>query len=106
MSKHELNRNVNIYVQKKSSSTDVLNWVHLYSTPANPVTVAQVPEEPAELRYSFLITSGNITAHLQWEPPLSDAPVQSYRVTWGEVLTSSAVWDKNTVLIKVLPKVI
>ncbi|KAK2143645.1 hypothetical protein LSH36_824g02009 [Paralvinella palmiformis] len=64
-----------------------------------------VAEAPANLHYSFVINSVNISAHLTWDPPLSDSPVTAYRVTWGQTLSNNAkIWDKNTVLTKVLNK--
>ena len=65
-----------------------------------------MPEEPANLYHSFIINSVNISAHLAWDPPLSDSPVTGYRVTWGQTLPNNHnVVDKNTVLTKVLNKV-
>ena len=76
-----------------------------------------MPERPLQLKSTFIINRGNITARLSWLAPASDSPITGYRVQWGEVLLdfatggapadgdSSPVLDGNTAYFKVLSKV-
>src|SRR6218665_1554985 len=66
----------------------------------------RIPEEPPDLKHSFIITSTNISCQLSWGVPSSDAPVTGYQVIWGQVLPSSQylLMDKSTALSKILQK--
>jgi hypothetical protein len=74
--------------------------------PDCPTNIPRVPEEPHGLHHSFLIKNTNITARISWRHPQSDAPIQGYRIIWGQLLhnTDDVNMDKKTALTKVLSK--
>jgi hypothetical protein len=75
--------------------------------PECPNNVPRIPDEPFDLQHSFLISSSNITARLNWGIPATSDPasITGYRVVWGQMLqTHSSIMDKTTALTKVLAK--
>ena len=70
------------------------------------VSAARIPDEPSNLRHSFVIRSSNITASLRWSPAEPSSVVTGYRVVWGHVFHRHGhIMDKNNALTKVLSKV-
>jgi len=70
-----------------------------------PCLAARIPDEPGDLRHSFVIRSSNITASLGWSPAEPRSVVTGYRVVWGHVFHPHGHMDKTTALTKVLAKV-
>jgi len=69
-------------------------------------SAARIPDEPRQLRHSFVIRSSNITASLSWAAAEPVSVVTGYRVVWGHMFhPHEHIMDKTTALTKVLPKV-
>jgi hypothetical protein len=70
------------------------------------ISVPRVPEEPPELQHKLVISSNsNITAVVSWRAPLSDAPLEGYRVVFGPALGYGERLEKTAAFTKVLAKV-
>jgi len=70
------------------------------------LSAARIPDEPSNLRHSFVIQSSNITASLNWSKAQPSTVVTGYRVVWGRIFRPhDHIMDKTTALTKVLPKV-
>ena len=67
------------------------------------LVVERPPSSPQHLRYSFVITSTNITVQLAWQPPTS-GDITGYRVTCTK---AGPDWytDRRTLVTTTLPSV-
>lgn len=69
-------------------------------------SAARIPDEPGNLKHSFVIRSSNITASLSWSAADPSSVVTGYRVVWGHMFQPHGhIMDKTTALTKVLHKV-
>ncbi|XP_038049847.1 anosmin-1-like isoform X2 [Patiria miniata] len=53
--------------------------------PTCPTPLPDIPSQPENVTYMFMLSHSNITAHFMWDPPrFSLYPVIGYRVMWAE----------------------
>ncbi|XP_056640275.1 anosmin-1 [Diorhabda sublineata] len=75
------------------------------SLPFRVSTTPKPPKAPQNVTVSPLVqTNGSLTAIMRWSPPISDLPIERYKVFWSRRLQGTKALDSVLVHQQVLPK--